>query len=227
MPNLIRAGISPCDVCLCLCAGEYIAVEKLETDYSDTDVVEQIWCPTEMIQTQRLQSQNNIASVCISADPLQQHRHLSIRSGWPSSGSAVMCTTVMYRQRVDALPTPQIAAGCTVTRSTCECWWLLTIPTRRRSTCNVAFADDDVLLQGVRQLVRERAGGCGGPRQEGAHSLGQGQRPRQRLLRGAVQQLQGVSTMPAKNGTRLRHKSCMLPAISECTTAEDAKGTAH
>lgn len=25
------------------CAGEYIAVEKLETDYSDTDVVEQIW----------------------------------------------------------------------------------------------------------------------------------------------------------------------------------------
>lgn len=24
-------------------AGEYIAVEKLETDYSDTDIIEQIW----------------------------------------------------------------------------------------------------------------------------------------------------------------------------------------
>jgi acyl-CoA synthetase (AMP-forming)/AMP-acid ligase II len=30
-------------VCTCCCAGEYIAVEKLETDYSDTDVIEQIW----------------------------------------------------------------------------------------------------------------------------------------------------------------------------------------
>ena len=28
---------------LVVVAGEYIAVEKLETDYSDTDVVEQIW----------------------------------------------------------------------------------------------------------------------------------------------------------------------------------------
>ena len=36
---------SECLKCLALVAvaGEYIAVEKLETDYSDTDVVEQIW----------------------------------------------------------------------------------------------------------------------------------------------------------------------------------------